>query len=91
MRLELNEEIQNNIKEYAKHSGYHPDALIESIRSGFDTSENKAKWEGCTVGQTKEFLDNKCFENNIWYPNKTYYEEHLKPQELIDVVHNEKY
>ena len=29
MILQLSEEIKNNIKEYAKHSGYHPDALIE--------------------------------------------------------------
>ena len=40
MRIQLNEEITNNIKEYTKHSGYHPDDLIESIGRGFDTSEN---------------------------------------------------
>ena len=74
MRHELNEEIQNNIKEYAKHSWYHLDALIESIRRGFDTSENKAKWEGRTVGQTQEFLDDYWFSTNIWYPNRQWYD-----------------
>ena len=29
MKLELDNDIKNNIKKYSKHSEYHPDALIE--------------------------------------------------------------
>ena len=38
MKHEIDENIKNNIKEYSKHSGYHPDTSFESIRRGFDTS-----------------------------------------------------
>ena len=51
MKFPLSDEIKINIKEYVKHSVYHPDSLISLIRLGFDSTENKPKWEGKTVGE----------------------------------------
>lgn len=44
IKFRLSEEIKNNIQEYVKYSGYHPDSLIAFLRSGFDSTENKPKW-----------------------------------------------
>ena len=51
MKVPLSDEIKSNIKEYVKHSGYHPDSLISFPRRGFDSTEHKTKWEGKTVGE----------------------------------------
>ena len=85
MKVPLSDEIKSNIKEYVKHSGYHPDSLISLIRRGFDSTENKPKWEGKTVGEEIEFLRNDWFRTNIWYPKKEWYDKNLKAQESQDV------
>ena len=69
----MNEIKQKYIEKCARASGYHPKNKIAFICRKFDTTENKARWEGNTEDDTEEFLDDGWFTTNIRYPNKEWY------------------
>ena len=68
------------------NDGYHPKFVIMKVRYSMSLKEYK----GLTVGNKSVTLSNVWIDQNIAFPNATWYVDNLEPQFLNTKSNNKK-